>query len=359
MLRILRNIVLVVVVLVVVLVAGGLGYRAIQKSRAAPELAIETPAGIDEARLVEAGGIEHWVTIRGQDRDNPVLFFLHGGPGETVSHVPSVFQLLEEDFTIVQWDQRGAGRTYGRNPKPPADLTLEQMTRDGVQIASWAADHLDQQSVILVGFSWGSILGEHMAQARPDLFSAYVGTGQFESWARQVELQYRHALARADAEGDDAALAVLREAGPPPYDTLQDYLAARETMIRYISPADQDFATDQVWRTLFGPRASLGDIWNTMRGLRASSALIEDVLWRAEMSEIDSEFAMPVFIVQGAEDRITPIAAARTHFERINAPTRGFIPIDGAGHYAAMTHTEAFLDVLTSTVLPAVEAYAD
>ena len=167
--------------LLAAVIIAAASYRSYRQHQLAEALVVSSANGIDEQRFVEANGIEHWVTIRGVDRRNPIIFFVHGGPGEVVSFVPSATQAWEQDFTVVHWDQRGAGRTFSRNSRPPADLSLAQMTDDGIEIVQWVAQHLGQPQVILVGHSWGSILGEHMVFARPELFAAYVGTGQFAS----------------------------------------------------------------------------------------------------------------------------------------------------------------------------------
>lgn len=106
---------------------------AFVRARNARDDAIATPNGIDEARYVEAGGIQQWITIRGEDRNNPVLLFLHGGPGDATNRWGYAgFRLWLKHFTVVQWDQRGAGRTFGKNPDAPVQgITVARMTLDG------------------------------------------------------------------------------------------------------------------------------------------------------------------------------------------------------------------------------------
>src|SRR3954466_8448407 len=123
--------------------------------RNARDYAITTPNGIDEARYVEVGGIQQWVTIRGEDRRNPVLLFLHGGPGDATNPWGFAgFRLWLKQFTVVQWDQRGAGRTFGRNRSAPATLiTLDRMAQDGVELAEWLRASLGKDRIVVVGHS--------------------------------------------------------------------------------------------------------------------------------------------------------------------------------------------------------------
>jgi len=133
------------------------------------------PNAVDEKQFVSIGGIEQWVTIEGQDRKNPVLLLLHGGPGAAMSPFDaSLFSQWRQKFTVVQWDQRGAGRTYTKNGGVAIapTMTIDRMVKDGLELSEFLAKHLQKETIILVGSSWGSILGIYMTKARPDLFCA-------------------------------------------------------------------------------------------------------------------------------------------------------------------------------------------
>src|SRR5262249_15336622 len=112
---------------------------------------------IQEASFIKLGGIDQWVTIRGADRASPVLLIVHGGPGDPQSGLVSTYAIYEKDFTIVQWDQRGAGKTYGRNPTSPPEP--ERVEADGIELAQYLCDHLAKNKIIVLGHSWGSYLG--------------------------------------------------------------------------------------------------------------------------------------------------------------------------------------------------------
>jgi pimeloyl-ACP methyl ester carboxylesterase len=166
------------------------------RTRNARDYAITTPNGIDEARYVAIGGIEQWITIRGEDRRNPVLLLLHGGPGDATNPWGyAVLRSWSKAFTVVQWDQRGAGRTLGRSGASSASaLTIARMTQDGIELSELLRKTLRKDKIILVGHSWGSILGTFMVKARPDLFYAYVGTGQVADEARNYAVAYDELL---------------------------------------------------------------------------------------------------------------------------------------------------------------------
>ena len=180
--------------------------------------AIRTPGGIDEALFVRIGGIEQWVQIRGEDRANPVVLVLHGGMALSYMAFTPVFQPWEKHFTIVQWDRRGVGKTFGRNRrKGHGEMSLERMVLDGIELAEWLRKRLQKDKLILLGHSMGSIVGVAMAKRRPNLFEAYVGTEQVVTMARNERKSYEMMLARLRAAGDEKNIRLLERIGPPPY----------------------------------------------------------------------------------------------------------------------------------------------
>ena len=130
------------------------------RSRNARDYVVASPNGVDEAKYVVIGGIEQWITIRGEDRNNPVLLILHGGPGDATNPWGYAgFRSWQKRFTVVQWDQRGAGRTFGKSgPSIAPTMTIDRMTQDGIELAELLRKSLQKDKIILVGHSWGSIL---------------------------------------------------------------------------------------------------------------------------------------------------------------------------------------------------------
>ena len=200
------------------------------RNRNAQDYAITDQNGIDEAKYVKVGGIEQWITIRGDDRKNPVLLLLHGGPGDATNPWGYAgFRSWLKYFTVVQWDQRGAGRTLGKNgPSLAPSITIDRMAQDGIELAELLRKALQKDKIVLVGHSWGSILGVFMAKARPDLFYAYVGTGQVADPARSYAVAYNELLKKAERLGDSRAIRELKEVGPPPYANGRGYAVQRK-----------------------------------------------------------------------------------------------------------------------------------
>jgi pimeloyl-ACP methyl ester carboxylesterase len=134
---------------------------------------------IDEQGHVPIGGIDQWIAIQGEERTKPAILYLHGGPGEAQSPFLNTFAPWKHDFTVVNWDQRGAGKTFEKNGEATPDVTLHRLTEDAVEVTRYALNRLGQRKLILVGQSFGATLGLRVARRAPDLYYAFVGTGQF------------------------------------------------------------------------------------------------------------------------------------------------------------------------------------
>ena len=148
---------------------------------------IPGPDGIQESYKTRIGGIDQWLNVRGQDKANPVILFIHGGPASPLT--PTLWQFqrpIEDYFTIVNYDQRGAGKTFGEgDPDAIADtIHIERYVDDAIEIAEYVRKRYHKDKLILMAHSWGTVVGMNAALKRPDLFHAYVGIGQVINSAR-------------------------------------------------------------------------------------------------------------------------------------------------------------------------------
>jgi len=324
------------------------------RSRNAQDYAITTPNGIDEARYVEVGGIPQWITIRGEDRTNPVVLFLHGGPGDATNPWGFAgFRSWQKHFTVVQWDQRGAGRTLGRNgPSLAPTITIERMVQDGIELTERLRKELQKEKVVLVGHSWGSILGLFMVKARPDLFYAFVGTGQVADEVRNYAVAYDDLLRKSETLGEQRAVRELKEVGPPPYPNGRGYAVQRKWS-NLFEGADR-FLMTMFGLALTAPGYSLRDIndWADGQDLSGQRLIPQTSRLTAEM--LGGEFALPIFVIQGAEDFTTPTSLAKSLVDSLRAPRKAFVPIEGGGHFAVFIKSEIFLKEFEERVRPLI-----
>lgn len=323
------------------------------QTRNTEQFAIDPAKGIDEASYVRIGGIEQWVTIRGQDRANPVLLFLHGGPGDVTN--PWTFALFapwEKHFTVVQWDQRGAGRTLrktGRAIVPT--MTLDRMTQDGVEVAEYLRQHLAKDKIIVVAHSFGSIIGLRMVRARPGLFYAYVGTGQVGDSSRNYSVAYDALLKKAQATANRQAFNELKSIGPPPYASGQGYQVQRKWSNRF--EGAEQFLHGTIGLTLVAPGNSVEDLNDSADGQMLSGEQLVPLTRSLTPKDLGLEFAIPMLFFQGTEDFTSPTELARQYLASIKAPHKEFVPIEG-GHFAVFMNSDQFLRELVARVIPLV-----
>jgi len=320
------------------------------RNRNVRDYTITTPSGIDQGTYVEIGGIQQWITIRGEDRRNPGLLFVHGGPGDATNPWSyAVFRPWLKAFTVVQWDQRGAGRTLGINGKPPGGtLTIARMTEDGLEVAEYVRKTLQKDKVILVGHSWGSILGVLMVKARPDLFYAYVGTGQVVDSARNYALAYDELVKKAEALRDHRAIMELKDVGPPPYSDGRGYAVQRKWS-NLFQGADV-FLASMIGLAMSAPGNKLKDLNDWVDGQDVSGQALVPQMNALDAKTVGGDFAVPVFVFQGTEDFTTPTRLAREFVSSITAPRKDFVPIDGGGHFAVFMKSDVFLKELVRRV---------
>ena len=338
-------------VLILVLVGSGLACRAYRHHELAKTTAIDPVKGIDEAFFTAIGGIEQWIGIRGQNRDNPVLLLLHGGPGIAMSPLPRNFLFSwTKDFTIVFWDQRGAGKTFGRSGPVSADVTKARMAQDGLEVAEFIRARLRKPKIALVAVSWGTALGVRMALARPDLFFAYVGSGQTVNQGKYRRVAYTQLLTQARARNDCQAIEELETNGPPPYESISKAMVHTRWANRYEPglPSTRRLISTM----LFDSHASLKDLRDYISGLSSSQNHFRDAVEKEDIPSLGTTFAVPFFVFQGAVDNVTPTVPVREYIDSVTAPRKELVLLPDAGHNAIATRSDAFLKLLLEHVRP-------
>jgi pimeloyl-ACP methyl ester carboxylesterase len=296
------------------------------------------PGGIDELKAVDIGGIKQWISVRGNNPANPILLFIHGGPGSPMMPESWIFQRPWEDFfTVVQWDQRGSGKTFSASGRQPdTSMTLEQMQADTEQLIDLLRQTYGKKKIFLMAHSFGSVLGVRVAQHRPDALYAYIGVGQMVNARRNETVGYEETLAQAEAVGNQTAIEELKALAPypsadgslPPLSKISverkwdvalggmryGRTTDPETAIRSLSPAYSDF-----------------DVQSAELGEASSVAILLPQLISVNFDNI-SAFKCPVFFFAGATDRTTPTILVETFYKHIHAPVKKFFKIDRASH---------------------------
>ncbi|WNG22733.1 alpha/beta hydrolase [Cystobacter fuscus] len=344
-----------VVIAAAVLASAVLGYRALLQQRAARTLRIDVPPGIAEERFVRLGGIEQWVSLRGEDARNPVLLVLHGGPGSPYSLFTPALRCWEKDFTVVQWDRRGAGKTLARNGKEGCgEMSFRRMQEDAIELCAFLEARLPGRERILLASSAGTLLGLPLVRARPDLFAAYVGTDFNVGVAASEQVAHAETLAWAVKNGSRAEAAFLSRMGADP--SRWD-VASYNRVMRLRDRTTRD---GRGMAAIFLPLmlSSPAHGWRDLRAFAEGLGFCTERLF-AEMVAFDAHTVaprveLPFFVFQGDEDVHTPASVAAAYCEALEAPLKHFELMAGSGHLGAFVRPERFLELLRRHVLPVV-----
>ena len=327
---------------------------------------IVAPTGIQETYKARIGGIDQWINIRGQDRGNPVILFIHGGPASPLMPTTWEFQRpLEEYFTVVNYDQRGAGKTFLANdPETVADtLHIERYVDDAIEIAEHVRKRLHKDKVILMAHSWGTVVGMGAALERPDLFHAYVGIGQVINVRDNERISFEYGLAQAREHGNAEAVAELESIAPYPGDrpiTRERIVIARKWPQFYGGmTAHRDGSAKYFYgASLLSPEYDAADA----KAIDAGNVF---TLGRIlpEFLEVDykgvREFPIPVLMFMGRHDYTTPSRPTAEWLERVEAPYKRGVWFERSAHMIPWEEPGKLLVSLLDTVRPlAVEAAA-
>lgn len=295
-----------------------------------------SPSEICKAGYRALGGAEQYVQIRGQDRANPVVLVLHGGPGSPMSDWSWGWQRgLEGRYTIVHWDQRGCGNTYFRS-REAGRPTMERLLDDLDELVDQLRVQFEQEKLILLGHSWGAFLGGIYTGKRPEKVAAWLPVSQMVDFRDSERCSVREAARQARAAGEERDAREL-EAGLERLLAWRSFgrnearamLALRQKKERYLPP---QYGRGMLALRLRSPERT----WNSLRWMFCFGGMVETnrAVYEALLSGghvLPSQYEVPVVMIAGVEDWTTPYLMACDYFSRISAPKKRFLPVKG-GH---------------------------
>jgi pimeloyl-ACP methyl ester carboxylesterase len=319
---------------------------------------IVSPNGIEELKPITVNGTAQWISIRGKDRRNPILLSLHGGPGSPTMPEDYTFQSPWEDFfTVVQWDQRGAGKTYGVNDpeKLASTMTLPQMIDDAAVVTEYLRRTYGKKKIFLLGHSWGSVMGVMLAHQHPEWFYAYIGTGQAVDGQQSEAEGYRFALAEAESHHNEVAVKELEAIAPypGPLPLTVPRIGAQRKWLEYYGGLTwnrTNFGYDANAWTL-SPDYTDKDLDQESEGSLYS---ITHLLGAAmNFNDMDmTTFGCPVFLFEGRHDYSISHTLAETWFKKIKAPEKKLVWFEDSAHMAMQEQSGRFLYHLLTDVRP-------
>lgn len=299
---------------------------------------------------VKIGDIEQGYFIRGEDKKNPVILYLHGGPGS-----PELAMIkdtkLEKYFTICYWEQRGAGMTFSSDIDP-ATLTTMQLVEDTRQITDSLRNWYGVDKIYLMGHSWGSYLGIKTVEKYPELYHAYIGIGQMCHQLESERLAYDYLTTKADKTEDTETVKafVAYDKNSSDFPSNEYLLKVRTTAmnkygvgITHKNISMFDLAIDLFYYRGYTLDEKLNYLRGTMLSLNKFPEVMEDNLFKTS-----TQFEIPVYIIQGKYDYQVSYELARRYLDSINAPKKMFFTFEESAHSPNIEEPERFVEIVRS-----------
>lgn len=312
---------------------------------------------LDERSVVTLNGARQSIRLRSADTANPVLLFLHGGPGICDRHRVLKFHSgLADVATLAMWDQRGAGKSYNAQ-QAKRTMSIETMVEDAAALVEHLCGRFGKEKVYIVGHSWGSLLGTLLAQKYPGRIAAYVGMGQVTDLPENERLSYEFVTGEAQKRADTKGIAELNRIGAPvngQYRTLDDLILQRNYLSKYGGGVYN--AKESIWTSMMLPLIRSNEYtpadWvryakGSFYSLRQLWGEIVGLNFMESVPRLD----VPVYITQGRHDLNAPSALARAWFDQLEAPYKEWIWFEQSAHSPIVEEPALWQNVIRERVL--------
>ena len=323
---------------------------------------------VSEKVQVTIGGIEQGMFIRGKNLQNPVLLFLHGGPGMPEYFLAEKYAAgLEERFTVCYWEQRGGGISY--NPAiSPESITAKQLISDAIEVTNYLRERFGQEKIYLLAHSWGSFIGIQTVKQAPELYHAYIGVGQISHMSESERRGYSYMLEQYTAAENTRMVNKLKD-----YPVLESDDALRSfftSTLRDKAMHELGIGTMRDMRSVvtgillpvmkckaYTLREKV-NIWRAKAFLRNSTVLI-DQLFATDLTAEVSQVEIPVYLMSGQYDYTVNCDLSKMYLEQLQAPVKGFYTFEQSAHSPLFEEPERFVQILVNDVLNRTTALAD
>jgi proline iminopeptidase len=320
---------------------------------------IVSPNGVEELLEIAIGGSKQWISVRGRDRGNPVLLMIHGGPASPEMPSSWFFENGWEDyFTVVQWDQRGSGKSYLANDpniiRPT--LTAQRMIADAGEVVQFLRMRYGKDKIFVLGHSWGSLLGISLARAHPEWLYAYIGTGQMINGRQNERIGYANTLRAAEAAGNMGAVAELKAIAPYPEmdgSVPLEKLGKERHWSVILGGLSYRRSSYDYYENLFklSPEYTDQDIAAIDKGSELSLGALFPVVVNFDYSKV-VRFQCPIILFEGRHDDTTPAEIAAQWLQQVRSPGKKLVWFENSAHMAMVEEPGRFLVHLVQDVRP-------
>lgn len=299
---------------------------------------------------IKLGEVDQWILIRGNDIKNPIILFLHRGPGNAEIAIAHAYHKeLEKYYTVVRWDQRDAGKSYSKEI-PVGSMTVEKLISDTRDLVEKLLERFNKDKLYLVGHSSGSELGMRVIDRYPELFHAYIGIGQVVYSKENEQRTYQKALELARDAGNIEAIQELENLAP--YEGLHEQIEVQRKWLTKLGGAIYKWRS---WAPLYkialsSPEYNILDLLKYFKGFRFSAEAIADTTRGTNFFKEIPEVKIPVYFCVGKHDYLTVCDLVEEYFKKLKAPKKEIIWFEKSGHMPNYEEPEKFQEVLISLV---------
>ncbi|MFS0862963.1 alpha/beta fold hydrolase [Fredinandcohnia sp. 179-A 10B2 NHS] len=310
---------------------------------------------ISKIEKINLGGVDQWITVRGKHKDLPLLLFLHGGPGSPQTGAQRKYLAeLEEKFVVVNWDQRGSGKSYSSRVSPES-MNVNQIVADAYELSQYLLAQFYKRKLYIMGQSVGAAYGLLFVHRYPEIVNAYIGINQPIHREEEEKRSYEYAYEMAKRKGNRKAQRELKKIGPPSngvYQKIEDMVLQRKWLTKFNGVTYKMNAALVNLSYIMSTHLTLKEKVSFMKGFGFSSKNLWDEITALNFFELVPEVKVPVFLIAGQHDRIVFPELIEEYYLFLKAEYKQLVIFEESGHYACFEEKEKFIDLLINKVLP-------
>lgn len=296
---------------------------------------------------VELGKLKQFIMVRGNDKSNPIILFLHGGPGYSqISYARKYQEKLEQDFIVVNWDQRGSGKSY-QSSIPKATMNKEQFISDTKQLIDYLCENYNKEKIYLAGHSWGSELGLNVIEEYPDKIIAFISLGQVVNQVEGERISYNYTLQSAKKNNNEFAINELENIGVPPYkDVVKDKVIQQKWLKKFGGVETIDTRKDMIWASIFSKEYAGFDGIKLALGSKFTADEMWNDRYKFDAFKQIPKVHIPIYFCVGRHDYTTPFELIERYYEYVDAPKKELLWFEYSAHFPHFEEVDKFYNLM-------------